>query len=85
DPPLLLADEPTGNLDSATSERVMALLTEFATDGRTLIFVTHDPALAARADRIIGVRDGVIVSDARREGAAVTPGRGGAHSHRESR
>ncbi|MGN6358769.1 MAG: ABC transporter ATP-binding protein [Thermomicrobiales bacterium] len=85
DPPLLLADEPTGNLDSATSERVMALLTEFATDGRTLIFVTHDPALAARADRIIGVRDGVIVSDARRAGAAVTPGRGGAHSHRESR
>lgn len=63
DPPLLLADEPTGNLDSATGERVMALLAEFATDGRTLIFVTHDPALAARADRVIRVRDGAIEDD----------------------
>jgi putative ABC transport system ATP-binding protein len=71
DPPLLLADEPTGNLDSATSERVMALLAEFATEGRTLIFVTHDPALAARADRIISVRDGAIVGDeCRSPGAA---------------
>ena len=66
DPPLLLADEPTGNLDSATGERVMALLEEFAAGGegderrRTLVFVTHDPALAARAGRIIHVRDGAI-------------------------
>jgi putative ABC transport system ATP-binding protein len=63
DPPLLLADEPTGNLDSATGERIMALLAEFATDGRTLVFVTHDPILAARAARIIRVRDGVIERD----------------------
>ena len=63
DPPLLLADEPTGNLDSATGERVMALLEEFAaggTGGRTLVFVTHDPALAARAGRIVHVRDGAV-------------------------
>ena len=65
DPPLLLADEPTGNLDSATGERIMALLADFATDGRTLIFVTHDPALAARAARVIHVRDGVIEGDER--------------------
>jgi len=63
DPPLLLADEPTGNLDSATGERIMGLLAAFATAGRTLIFVTHDPILAARADRTIRVRDGAIVSD----------------------
>lgn len=63
DPPLLLADEPTGNLDSATGERIMGLLAEFATAGRTLVFVTHDPALAARADRVIRVRDGRIASD----------------------
>jgi putative ABC transport system ATP-binding protein len=60
DPPLLLADEPTGNLDSATGERVMALLAESATDGRTLVFVTHDPLLAARASRVIRVRDGAV-------------------------
>jgi putative ABC transport system ATP-binding protein len=60
DPPLLLADEPTGNLDSATGERIMALLAEFATNDRTLIFVTHDPTLAARASRIIRVRDGAV-------------------------
>ncbi|MDP9375855.1 MAG: ABC transporter ATP-binding protein [Chloroflexota bacterium] len=65
DPPLLLADEPTGNLDSATGERVMALLAEFAAGGRTLVFVTHDPALAARAGRVIRVRDGVIEADER--------------------
>jgi putative ABC transport system ATP-binding protein len=65
DPPLLLADEPTGNLDSATGDRIMTLLTEFATDGRTLVFVTHDPALAAQAARIIRVRDGAIESDER--------------------
>jgi putative ABC transport system ATP-binding protein len=63
DPPLLLADEPTGNLDSATGERIMGLLAAFATAGRTLVFVTHDPILAARADRTIRVRDGNIVSD----------------------
>ncbi|CAA9576823.1 MAG: ABC-type antimicrobial peptide transport system, ATPase component [uncultured Thermomicrobiales bacterium] len=69
DPPLLLADEPTGNLDSATGERVMALLAEFAAGGRTLIFVTHDPALAAHAARTIRVRDGAIEADNRNEDA----------------
>ena len=61
-PPLLLADEPTGNLDSATGERVLALLAEFAAGGRTLVLVTHDPELAARAGRIIHVRDGEVLA-----------------------
>lgn len=68
DPPLLLADEPTGNLDTEAGERVMDLLTEFAAGGRTLVFVTHDAALASRAERVLRVRDGVIVED--RRGAA---------------
>lgn len=65
DPPLLLADEPTGNLDTETGQRVMDLLTEFAASGRTLIFVTHDGALAGRASRVLRVRDGAIVEDRR--------------------
>jgi len=73
DPPLLLADEPTGNLDSATGERIMGLLAAFATEGRTLVFVTHDPVLAARADRTIRVRDGTIVSDQTAITTAATP------------
>jgi putative ABC transport system ATP-binding protein len=64
-PPLLLADEPTGNLDSTTGERIMAMLSDFAGGDRTLVFVTHDPILAARARRIIRVRDGAIASDER--------------------
>ncbi len=73
DPPLLLADEPTGNLDSATGERIMGLLAAFATAGRTLVFVTHDPVLAARADRTIRVRDGSIVSDQLTDRATARP------------
>jgi putative ABC transport system ATP-binding protein len=60
-PPLLLADEPTGNLDSATGERVLAILERLrAREATTLVLVTHDPALAARADRRIHLRDGRI-------------------------
>lgn len=70
DPPLLLADEPTGNLDSATGARIMALLGEFAGGERTLVFVTHDPLLAARAGRIIHVRDGVVERDERRKNSS---------------
>ncbi|HEY8601259.1 MAG TPA: ABC transporter ATP-binding protein [Thermomicrobiales bacterium] len=73
-PPLLLADEPTGNLDSSTGERIMALLADFAGGDRTLIFVTHDPILAARARRIIRVRDGAIASDERTEKPAQPAG-----------
>jgi putative ABC transport system ATP-binding protein len=63
-PPLLLADEPTGNLDSATGKQIIDLLVGANRHGgRTLVLVTHDPALAAHADRVITLRDGRIVSD----------------------
>jgi putative ABC transport system ATP-binding protein len=63
-PPLLLADEPTGALDSATGEEIGELLLELNASGQTLILVTHDPALAARyAKRVIRIVDGQIVSD----------------------
>ncbi len=65
-PPLLLADEPTGNLDSANGRHVLELLTSLnRREGATLVLVTHDRQLAAHADRIITLSDGVVVSDER--------------------
>jgi ABC-type lipoprotein export system ATPase subunit len=61
-PLILLADEPTGNLDSATGEGVMSLLRELNSNGLTLIIVTHDMAVAQYAHRIVRLRDGKIVS-----------------------
>lgn len=62
DPPLILADEPTGNLDSANGQAVMELLRELHREGRTIMMVTHDPELARRnAERILYIRDGVLV------------------------
>jgi putative ABC transport system ATP-binding protein len=70
DPPLLLADEPTGNLDSATGGAIIErLFTLNRERGSTLLLVTHDPALAERADRIVSLRDGRVVGDRRREPA----------------
>jgi putative ABC transport system ATP-binding protein len=63
DPPLLLADEPTGNLDSAAGESIMQLLTALHHDGRTIILVTHDEHVASYASRELLVRDGVLVLD----------------------
>jgi len=63
DPPLLLADEPTGNLDSASGEAIMALLTELHREGRTIMLVTHDENVAAYARREILIRDGTVASD----------------------
>jgi putative ABC transport system ATP-binding protein len=65
DPAVLLADEPTGNLDSQTSEEIMALFAQLNAAGRTIIMVTHDEEVAAHAKRIIRVRDGLIVADER--------------------
>jgi putative ABC transport system ATP-binding protein len=64
DPAVLLADEPTGNLDSATSEELMGLFADLNAGGRTIIMVTHDEGVASHAKRIIRVRDGLIVGDA---------------------
>ena len=64
-PRLLLADEPTGNLDTKTSESIMGLFQELSRDGLTIVFVTHEPGVARYASRVIGMRDGRIVSDAR--------------------
>ena len=64
-PPLILADEPTGNLDSASGTEVMKLLTELWKNGATLILITHDPAVAATAPRQIRICDGAVVSDLR--------------------
>jgi len=65
-PPLLLADEPTGNLDSVTTYEVLSLLRDLVTvQHKTVVLVTHEPDVAACADRIVTVRDGNIVADER--------------------
>ncbi|NJN14226.1 MAG: ABC transporter ATP-binding protein [Planctomycetes bacterium] len=61
DPVLLLADEPTGNLDSKTGQDVLALMEKLHTDGRTILMITHDAAVAQRAQRSIHLQDGRIV------------------------
>jgi putative ABC transport system ATP-binding protein len=63
DPALILADEPTGNLDSASSADVLALLDRLRAAGRTVVLITHDAEVAATAERIIGIRDGRISAD----------------------
>nr|MBP7415154.1 ATP-binding cassette domain-containing protein [Pyrinomonadaceae bacterium] len=64
-PSILLADEPTGALDSKTSVEIMHLFEKLHEDGNTIILVTHEPEIAARAHRIITIRDGLIEKDER--------------------
>jgi len=61
DPSIILADEPTGNLDTKTGEEIMKIFEELNRDGRTIIMITHDPEIAAHADRIVRVKDGLLV------------------------
>ena len=63
DPPLLVADEPTGNLDSTTAEDVFQLFLKLVAAGKTMVMVTHSRTLAARGSRVIEIRDGLIASD----------------------
>jgi len=65
-PALILADEPTGNLDLVAGREVMGLLTDLYREGRTILLVTHDDAVAAYASREIRLRDGTVVSDQNR-------------------
>ncbi len=67
DPSIILADEPTGNLDSITSQEILALFDLIHQNGNTVILVTHEEEIANHAHRIIRLRDGVIESDAKRE------------------
>ncbi len=66
-PSILLADEPTGNLDSTTSEEIMKVFEGLSSEGQTVIMVTHEADIAAHARRVVVLRDGLISSDDRRE------------------
>ncbi len=69
-PDILLADEPTGNLDTSSGGDIMGLFEELWNQGRTVLVITHDMALAKRASRVVEVRDGLIVSDSASGAAA---------------
>ncbi|HRY44074.1 MAG TPA: hypothetical protein P5164_09025 [Thermoanaerobaculia bacterium] len=70
DPDIVLADEPTGNLDTTSGTDIMGVFLDLWKQGSTLVVITHDMALARRASRIVEIRDGRIVSDRPAEQAA---------------
>jgi len=65
-PPIILADEPTGNLDSNSTKEIMGILRDLHAEGRTVILITHDNEIAAQADRVIKIKDGRVESDSSR-------------------
>jgi putative ABC transport system ATP-binding protein len=73
DPAILLADEPTGNLDTESSRDIMRLFVELNREGRTVILITHEPDIAAYAQRVVRLRDGLVVADERSPAAARVP------------
>ncbi|MGI5157916.1 ABC transporter ATP-binding protein [Microbispora sp. CA-102843] len=80
EPLVVLADEPTGNLDSAATHDVLRLFDELRAAGQTLVMVTHDERVAATADRVVSLRDGMLADDTRLDGN----GRGTGHGHGSS-
>ena len=86
EPALILADEPTGNLDSATSEMVLKTFARLRDEGKTIVLITHDPEVTAWSDRTVHIRDGKLLSDeeerAVMEAASrVRPGLGAGRGH----
>jgi putative ABC transport system ATP-binding protein len=63
DPALILADEPTGNLDTVTGDHILATFERLRDEGRTILLITHEPDVAAHADRTVHIRDGVLLED----------------------
>lgn len=74
-PAIIMADEPTGNLDSKAGDEIMELFCNLNDQGRTIILVTHEPEIATFARRILHVRDGKIVRDEKKEGAKICSGK----------
>ena len=74
-PAIIMADEPTGNLDSKSGNEIMEIFCELNLQGRTIILVTHEPEIGAYARRILHVRDGELVRDEKQEGARVCSGK----------
>ena len=72
DPTMLLADEPTGALDSETTETVLRLFCDINAQGRTVVLITHEEQVAAYAKRVVRLRDGKVVADERRAARAAT-------------
>jgi putative ABC transport system ATP-binding protein len=65
-PALILADEPTGNLDTASGEEVLGIFERLSEEGRTIVLITHEDEVAAHAQRVIRIRDGAVIADERR-------------------
>ncbi|MFF4874729.1 ABC transporter ATP-binding protein [Micromonospora sp. NPDC000668] len=76
EPALVLADEPTGNLDSQSTEDILAVLDQLNAAGRTIVLITHEPEVGARAGRLIRLLDGQVRSDVRQGGRHTTAGSG---------
>jgi putative ABC transport system ATP-binding protein len=81
-PAIILADEPTGNLDSSSSKEIMAIFAGLNADGRTVVLITHEEDIAAYASRVVRLRDGQIVSDVSRSTAVGGQDRNQNHSNR---